>query len=172
MDKNNKIEARFLKTREFLSMPWILSTLPPNYNSLPSTTSSNSNVLAADDSEKIKTSTRRYLSSFPSSLYEEKRNFPFRPILNNSSTTTSPWNRDIGRIYLFKVVQGMNANENAIRRRFVDSSIYKTLFEESNLTLPPSPFPSIQQGWKQHLEMDRVQDGQLRRAIRSLIGNY
>lgn len=55
-DKNNEIEARFLKIRE---MPWILSTLPPI-----TTLSSFNNFLqrARGRSEKIKTSTRRHPS--------------------------------------------------------------------------------------------------------------
>lgn len=138
-DKNKEIKARLVKTRE---MPWILSTLPP-ITTLRSTTSS-SNVLAADGSEKIKTSTRRHPSS---PLWSEI--FSSGRYSTTSSTTTSPGIETPEELF----IQSGPGNECERKcystAQFVDSSRYTKRYSRKAISpLFPHhfiPFSSIQQ---------------------------
>lgn len=120
-DENNKIEARFLKTRE---IPFHSS---PNYNSLPSTTSSNVLAMVLKRSKL-----QREDIPLPSFRREAKSSLPadFQQQFDDNLSSESRHRKNL-------FIQSGSVNEckrKCHRRRLVDSSIYKMLFEKSNLT--------------------------------------
>lgn len=150
-------------------MPWILSTLPRNYNS------SFNNFLQQRGRGRWFWKDQNF-NQETSLLPSLKRNLLFRPIFNNKFDDNLSRNRDTGRIIYSKW-----AGEWMRTKMLFDGTvcgfitIHKTLLEKSNLTAFPHhfiPFSSIQQVGPA-LGNERVeggQDGRLRRAIQAWSG--